>query len=167
MNNPVLKPISNRQNHNCFGCSPTNEHGLKMNFFSNTSEGTVVSEITVPDHLAGWNNLVHGGVTTTMLDEIMSWTVIYNMKTFMLTKSITVEFLKPVIIGTPLTVQGRVLSRVNEREAVAEGSIFSASGELLARSKGVFALFSIEAARKFGLMSEELLIDFERIINQN
>ena len=50
-----------------------------MTFYTNQT--AVYSKITVPDHLCGWNNLVHGGVLTTIMDEIMSWATIYFAKT--------------------------------------------------------------------------------------
>lgn len=53
------EPLRSRANHNCFGCSLTNDYGLKMTFYG--SGDTVISKLTVPGHLCGWNNLVHGG----------------------------------------------------------------------------------------------------------
>ena len=68
------KRLPNNETHNCFGCSPVNPSGLQMNFFADDS--SVYSEVTVPKHLCGWNNLIHGGVLSTILDEIMSWAAI-------------------------------------------------------------------------------------------
>ena len=61
------KRLPNTETHNCFGCSPINPSGLQMKFF--TDDKTVFARVTVPDHLCGWNNVIHGGVLTTMLDE--------------------------------------------------------------------------------------------------
>ena len=58
--------LPNRRDHNCFGCSPVNASGLQMTFYAN--ETAVFSKVTVPEHLCGWNNLVHGGVLSTILD---------------------------------------------------------------------------------------------------
>ena len=59
----------------CFGCGPDNKSGLQMEFFANSV--TVYSNISVPEHLCGWSKIVHGGVVTTILDEIMSWSAFY------------------------------------------------------------------------------------------
>ena len=69
--NPTLKPLRNRRDHHCFACGPQNPHGLKMTFY--TDERSVYSWVTVPGHLRGWDNLIHGGVISAILDEIMSW----------------------------------------------------------------------------------------------
>jgi uncharacterized protein (TIGR00369 family) len=98
----------------CFGCSTANPHGLKMDFYY--ADNAVFSWVSVPEHLCGWNNLLHGGVIATILDEIMSWTAIYILKKFILTKKMTVEFIKPLTTGTKLTAKGSVLEIVSERE---------------------------------------------------
>ena len=69
-----LKELPSGRNHNCFGCSPINPSGLRMRFF--TDGKAVYSRLQVPAHLCGWSNIVHGGVLTTILDEIMSWAAI-------------------------------------------------------------------------------------------
>jgi hypothetical protein len=90
--------IPKGDDHHCFGCSPSNPHGLKMDFYY--ADNAVFSWVSVPEHLCGWNNLLHGGVIATILDEIMSWTAIYILKKFILTKKMTVEYIKPLTVGT-------------------------------------------------------------------
>jgi uncharacterized protein (TIGR00369 family) len=94
-----------------------------MTFY--TDEAAVYSKITVPDHLCGWNNLVHGGVLTTIMDEIMSWAAIYLLKRVPMTKSISVDFLKPVYVGNPLKAEGTILDNKGKHEALMEGRIYN------------------------------------------
>ena len=51
----------------------------------------------------------HGGIIATILDEVMSWTAIHLIKSIIVTRTMTVEFLKPVFIGRQLTADARVL----------------------------------------------------------
>jgi hypothetical protein len=44
------------------------------------ADNAVFSWVSAPEHLCGWNNLLHGGVIATILDEIMSWTAIDILK---------------------------------------------------------------------------------------
>ena len=90
-----FRQLASSASHNCFACSPVNEAGLQMKFFTNKK--TVFSRVTIPSHLCGWNNVAHGGVVSTILDEIMSWAAMYLLKRIVLTESMTVEFIKPVI----------------------------------------------------------------------
>ncbi len=147
------RELRNRENHNCFGCSPTNEAGLKLRFYTN-DEG-VFTRVSVPGHLGGWQNLVHGGVISTILDEVMSWTAIYMLKRFILTKSMTVDFLRPVYILSPLVAKGEVVEKVSEREAIIQGFLYDSEGALCARSRGTFALLSLEFMKKGGIIREE------------
>ena len=101
-----LRELPNSRNHNCFGCSPVNPSGLQMRFF--TDGRAVYSRVKVPEHLCGWSNIVHGGVLTTILDEVMSWSAITLLKRIALTRGIAVEFIKPVQVGGELKAEGRV-----------------------------------------------------------
>ncbi len=157
--NNTLKMLPMRSNHRCFGCSPVNPAGLHMTFF--TDEHSLCSFVNVPEHLSGWDRLVHGGVISTILDEIMGWSAIYLLKTLVLTKSIKVDFLKPVHIQTDLKAEGRVFEVTSEREAVMQGSLTNSAGELCARATGTFALFTPKAALKLGVVDEEALKDFK------
>lgn len=155
--------LPNRGDHNCFGCSPSNPSGLQMTFFTN--ETAVCSKITVPEHLCGWNNLVHGGVLSTILDEIMSWAAIYLLKMVPMTKSMTVEFLKPVYVGNLLKAEGTVFDKKGKHEALMEGRIYSEDGVCCASATATFAVFSPAVAKRLGIADEESLKWFEQIFN--
>ncbi|MCP4133097.1 MAG: PaaI family thioesterase [bacterium] len=155
------KEIPNREGHNCIGCSPQNDAGLQMRFF--TGEDMVFSPVVVPPHLCGWENLLHGGVISIILDEVMSWGAIYLLQRIIFTKTMTVDFLKPLHVETELRAEGRVLEEVNEREAVMEGRIYNSAGELCAQSTGKFALFTLDAMRKMGILNEKVIQNFETV----
>ena len=157
------KQLPNSRNHNCFGCSPVNPSGLQMKFY--TDESAVYSKVIVPDHLCGWNNLAHGGVLTTMMDEIMSWAAIYLLKRVPMTKSITVDFLKPVYVGRALRVQGTVLEKIGKHEVLMEGKIFNENKACCARATGMFAVFSPAVAKRLKITNDESLEWFEQIFN--
>lgn len=157
------KQLPNDRGHRCFGCSPFNPHGLQMTFYAN--ETAVYSKVKVPEHLCGWNNLVHGGVLSTILDEIMSWAALYLLKRVPMTKSMTVEFIKPVYIGRELNVRGTVLEKTAEREALMEGRIFNEEDVCCARASGIFAIFSPAVAKRLRISDDESLKWFERIFN--
>ncbi len=157
------KPLPNRDNHNCFGCSPINPSGLQMKFYADDSR--VFSRLTVPQHLCGWNQLVHGGVLSTILDEVMSWAAIYLLKRITLTRSMTVDFLKPVYIHNRLRAEGRLLELKGRHEAVMEGVLYNDEETVCARSTGNFAVFSPAVAKRLGIADETHLDWFKQIYN--
>lgn len=140
---------------NCFGCGSENHHGLKMTFESNGEK--IRSIVTVPDHLRGWRNLVHGGVLSTICDEIMAWAAIHLLKRFILTKTINTTFLKPVTIGSRLEAFGYIKEQINDRTAIMAGKIYNEKGQLCTKSTGEFALFTPEKFKTLDILPTDLL----------
>jgi len=163
LKNDSYKQLPNDRSHRCFGCSPLNPSGLQMTFYTN--EKAVYSKVTVPEHLCGWSHLVHGGVLSTILDEIMSWAALYLLKRVPMTKSMSVDFIKPVYVGSALQVRGTVLDKISEREALMDGRIFNEDDVCCAKATGTFAVFSPAVARRLGITEEESLRWFEQIFN--
>lgn len=154
---PPYKKISVQNDHMCFACGPANPAGLHMQLYADSD--SVISRLTVPDHLRGWSDLVHGGVISTILDEIMSWGAIYLLQKIILTKSMTVDFIKPVRIGQALKAVSRIDTIQSDRQAVMEGLLYSEPETLCARAQGTFALLKPKVAVKLGIVSEDELND--------
>jgi len=152
-----LKEIISCDGH-CFGCSQQNSHGLKMRFYAD--DAVVCSWLRVPDHLCGWNGVVHGGVLSTILDEIMSWSAIYNLRHIVMTKTMTIDFFKPVYIGEELRVEGRVIEQTGKREVIMEGRIYKDDDILCTQTRGTFAMFTAKAVKKMNIMPPEVLDGF-------
>ncbi len=160
---PTFRKLAIRNNHNCFGCGPTNPSGLHMTFY--TDGKSLFSDIVIPDHMGGWKNFAHGGVISTILDEVMGWAAIYLLKRLVLTKSMAVDFLKPVYLGKPFRAEARLSARESEREAVMEGFLCSPDGMVYAKSRGIFAVFKPDAAHKLGMTDEQIMKDLEPLMN--
>ncbi len=162
MENPDrLKQIPNREDHQCFACGAANDCGLKMRFFAD--QDAVYSWVQPSGHHRGWDRLLHGGITSTILDEIMSWGAIYLLKKVILTKQMTVAFLRPVTVGSRLRAEGRVEDRSRPREAVMQGLLYDEADNLCARAEGRYALMTPKIAARLDMMGPEALKDFERI----
>jgi uncharacterized protein (TIGR00369 family) len=158
-----LKPVISRDAH-CFGCSQKNPHGLKMKFY--TDETTLYSWLSVPPHLCSWDKIVHGGVLSTMLDEIMGWSAIYTLRQIVMTKTMTIDYLKPVYIEDKLRVEGKIIERISDREVIIEGKLYKNENLLCAQSRGTFAIFTASAIQKMKLMPQELLDNFAEYLDQ-
>ncbi len=163
-NTTHLIRIPNMENHNCFGCSTENQFGLHLQFFTDGEHILAFPE--VPPHLCGWENIIHGGITATILDEIMGWSVLYLLKKFPMTKTMTVDYLKPLYIGEKLKVVGSVIHIQTDREARIRGELYNQNQELCARAEGIFATFPPKVLQKMGVVRPEMAAEFERIIQQ-
>ncbi len=157
--------IPNMEHNMCFGCGPANAHGLRMVFWGN--DDMVYSEIALPHHFTGWQGVVHGGILSTLLDEVMSWGAIFLTRKFILTKSMTVNYHKPVFSGDKLRLESVVEGIPGERECLMKGRIYNSSGEIATSAIGTFAVFTIDSVKKMGIMSEKDIHDFEMIINSH
>ena len=90
----IRNPFLESENYLCFGCSPKNQSGLQMEFYEEGEE--VVSYWSPRDSFKGYGSFLHGGIQTTLMDEIAAWTVFVKVKTAGVTSSIETRFHKPV-----------------------------------------------------------------------
>ena len=161
----VLKTIPNSEDQTCFGCGTQNPHGLKMKF--STDGERVYSFMQVPSTLTGWDKTVHGGILSTILDEIMGWSVIYLLKKIGMTKTITVEFKKAVSAAEQLTIVGSIKEKHSERSALMSGVIFNADEAICVEATAKFTTMQPKAALRLGLVGDDYMKTFGPILNFN
>jgi uncharacterized protein (TIGR00369 family) len=80
--------------YHCFGCSPGNPHGLKMEFWQDGEE--VVSYFEPSWYYDGWEGIMHGGIIATMLDELGEWLIFTFLNTTGVTTRLNVSYKRPV-----------------------------------------------------------------------
>jgi uncharacterized protein (TIGR00369 family) len=93
--------------HNCFGCGPDHPIGLRVRCFR--TDSGVVSPIIIPNRFAGPPGAAHGGIVASYLDEILAGAAVRHTGRIYVTGEITVRYVKPVPIETPLIGKGRVV----------------------------------------------------------
>lgn len=159
-------PIENfiSDNH-CFACGSKNPFGLHMTLSTNGRR--VVSEVTLPGHLCGWGNLIHGGIITTLLDETMSWTAIHLLKRLILTRTMEIEFVLPVAPHQPMHTEGWVDQKIKNTEALVKAVLYNEENQVCARSTGRFALLGAKMMRRMKIMDEQTIAHFERRYEQS
>lgn len=160
----TLKTIANLNGQTCFGCGADNPLGLHMEFL--TDDQRVYSFVTVPPAMAGWDQTVHGGIISTILDEIMGWSVIYLLGKIGVTKTMTVDFLKPIQVGKRLTVIGTIMEMPSERQVMVSGEIYADSEVVCAKAQGAFATMSAQTAVRLGVMRADYMERFLPILQQ-
>jgi uncharacterized protein (TIGR00369 family) len=142
----IRNPFAGIEGYNCFGCSPDNPFGLKMNF---TEEGEfLISEWQPSSHLQGYLNVLHGGIQVTLMDEIASWTVYVKAKTGGVTSSLNVDFIKPVFINKgPITLKSKLI-KSDGRNATVFVELFNKENIVCARSTIDYYIYPEEIARQ-------------------
>jgi len=157
--------LLNSEKHNCFGCSAKNSSGLQMKFYTNKEIDLVVSWYSVPDQFCGWSNMVHGGIVSTLLDEAMGWGALVIMQKLILSKTLEVDFISPILTNMEIRVEGSVLKVNSEREAVMQGRIYNKKNEICAKSSSLVSLFTMETIRKMNVVDEMMLGEMDRLID--
>jgi uncharacterized protein (TIGR00369 family) len=129
----------------CFACGKDNADGMQLEFFFDVDAHKAVCEFNLSVRYQGPPGHAHGGIIATILDEAMG-KVNKLRNVLALTKSMNVEYKKPVPLNHVLTVTGRE-QQVNGREHTNIAEITNDKGEVLARSVGVFV--AVDISRKF------------------
>jgi acyl-coenzyme A thioesterase PaaI-like protein len=101
------------------------------------------------------------------LDEVMSWATIYSRKQMVMTKTMTIDFIKPIQIGDEITAEGQVKEVTSKHEVIAEGFIFNREKELCARSTGHFVTFSQKVGKRLGIIAHDTPDPFKPISNSS
>lgn len=103
----IIKPESHRQ---CIVCSESNLNpmSLKMQFIRH--ENTRVSaEIKLGESYQGYENQLHGGIISTLVDGAMTQ-CLFAQNIQAMTAELTVRFIRPVPINQTLLVDASILS---------------------------------------------------------
>ena len=129
--------IANPWPGHCFGCSPRNPHGLQLKFWR-TDQGCY-TRCAIPDHLCGWDGIVHGGILATLLDEVGGWTLIAQLGRLGVTGSLSVRYVRPVHTNVELRVQGEILKH-SRSFAVIRSTIHDLDGGLLVEGESKWIL---------------------------
>jgi len=122
--------------HQCFGCGPTHEIGLRVRCFR--AAGEVLSPIVVPRRYEGPPGAVHGGIVAAYLDEILAGAAVHHTRRMYVTGELSVRYVKPTPVERPLLGRGRATGatrRYIDVEATLEDL---ETREIVARGKGRF-----------------------------
>ena len=117
----------------CFVCGKKNLRGLRIPFFIHEKG---VRATFVPDEtLVGYENAIHGGIISALLDEAIIWASYAFTKRFGVTAELNVRFLKPLHIGEECTIIGKMIED-RRRLWIVEAKIMDAEGALVAQAMG-------------------------------
>lgn len=94
----------------CFACGRANPMGLRLEFVFEGDE--YVTYFTPGKQHQGWVGITHGGIVSTVLDEVMARCV-HAKGLGALTAEMSVRLRKPAVTGTRLRFAGRIDSEDN------------------------------------------------------
>jgi acyl-coenzyme A thioesterase PaaI-like protein len=154
-------PLPHFSDHRCFACGTANPTGLKLTFFRR-GRGVEADVCLGPDHV-GWEGIAHGGILSTVLDEIMSWTIIAFSRRFFVTRTLTVSFRHPGPIGVPLLARGELDGEPSEAGGRVRGAITAPDGTVIATATAEMRFLPAERVLSLPVA---LRADLDRIFHE-
>ncbi len=127
---------------NCFACGEQNEYGLQMKFA--TLDDSVETLFTPNDRFQGWNEIVHGGIISTMLDEAMSHAIFRLIGDTVVTAEMTVRFVRPMIVGRQVRVTGWIEADRGRLIETRAHIYDTESGKIVAKGHARFARVNLD-----------------------
>jgi acyl-coenzyme A thioesterase PaaI-like protein len=131
--------------HNCFACGTLNATGLQLDL--HVDGGRCWTDLTVADRFQGWNDIVHGGIVSTILDEVMAWSLV-DRDVWGVTARLAVDFRHPVPIGRPIRAEGWVVEARRRVFRAASQLVDALDGTVLARGEATYVAAPDERKRE-------------------
>jgi acyl-coenzyme A thioesterase PaaI-like protein len=136
MKKEIVSPYLDQQ---CFFCGESNAAGLRLKFYLDEDTGVISTEYTASAPFRGLGDILHGGIQCGLFDEIMGWTSHILTGQIGVTSDLTVNFLKPVYLGTRLAVSCRIAERDGSKVRL-EARIEAPDGVVCTRASGTYHL---------------------------
>jgi uncharacterized protein (TIGR00369 family) len=118
----------------CFVCGDKNPIGLNVPFY--VKDDQVVAEYTAGRQFEGYKDVLHGGILSSLLDEVMIRAVL-ALDIYCVTSEIKVKFRKMVKTGEKLSLVGRLVEDKG-RILIAQGKITNQHNQVVAEGEGKF-----------------------------
>jgi len=120
----------------CFGCGSENPIGLRLRF--DVADGGVTARFRPRPEYQGWDQMLHGGIILTLLDETLAYAALFAAGPAV-TAELRARLRNPAPLDREYTLFGRVIKqRLGMVQAHAE--IKDAEGALFAEADGKFML---------------------------
>lgn len=142
----LKNPYARFEGYSCFGCSPVNPYGLQMEFFKDEEE--IVCQWNPDEHFQGFHDILHGGIQSTMMDEIASWVVFVLLDTAGVTYQLNTRFRKPVHLSKGMLTIRASLVKQEKRVAEIAASLYDGENNLCSESTLKYFVMPREKAVK-------------------
>ncbi|MHA1846052.1 MAG: PaaI family thioesterase [Promethearchaeota archaeon] len=145
--------------HYCFGCSKANPISMGLTFYGKPGEKEVASIYEVRKEYCGFPAFTHGGIVAVLLDEVLAYATYHVMGKFGITKSLNINYKRPVLIGKKIFIKGEVINiEKSDKKATihAKGAIFegtSDKGKICAEATSILVILPPEKFKKTYMIS--------------
>jgi uncharacterized protein (TIGR00369 family) len=138
----------------CFFCGPaTGGLALELHY----ADEKAICEFVAHERFQGYDGMLHGGIVTGILDEVMWWTLFVKTKVVSATWKIEVEFRRPVVCGNRYKASAQLQSESSKTFHLSS-EIIDDENRLCARGTGAF-----RKTKGFALEDVVKVLDFRGV----
>ena len=132
--------------YNCFACCPSNDFGLKMEFYEDGDDIVCIWE--PHENYQSWVGTLHGGIQATLLDELGGWVVSRKLQTTGMTTQLNMKYRRPVPTGEGVRLELRAHIKEMKRNFAFIEATLSHEGQVCSSCEMVYFCFPKDKAEK-------------------
>jgi acyl-coenzyme A thioesterase PaaI-like protein len=141
----VELPWAHEPKFRCFGCSPRNPIGLALNL-RRLPGGEISAETTFSDDYASYPGIVHGGIVSTLADEVMGDMLALRYGMLAFSASLRTKMLLPLRVGQSYLTVARITGSGNG-VVRTEADITGPDGDVHVMANAVYQPIRSDQAR--------------------
>jgi beta-phosphoglucomutase family hydrolase len=132
--------LENLSDELCFACGEENPIGLKLKPFYDGER--VRAEFTAGEYYQGWENVIHGGILYTLLDEISAYALLCKGVDFGVTAKSELRFRHVAPIGEPIQISAWV-TKLTRRLVETKGVLALRDNTVIAEASSLFYVWRL------------------------
>jgi uncharacterized protein (TIGR00369 family) len=130
----------------CFVCGTDNARGLDL--APERDGDAIVVRFTPGEAHRGFSKAVHGGITASLLDEVVGVAAGQRAGGKCATVELTVAYKRPLLVGVPVRAEGWYVRR-HGKFVLGAGRVVDGEGKILATARGKFLPLDEEKLSRF------------------
>ncbi|MGV8042108.1 MAG: PaaI family thioesterase [Thermoanaerobaculaceae bacterium] len=125
-----------------------NPHALGVRWEWDGDASRVVGQFVPGPHHLGYENRMHGGILSALLDEAMAWACAVRVRSYCVTGELQVRFKAAAAVGRPIEISARADGDGWGPYVRSSGEARAADGTLVAVATATFAAVPRDEARR-------------------
>lgn len=142
----IINPWKGLKGYYCFGCSPENPMGVKMEFYEDGDE--IVSYWKPKPEYQGWLDTLHGGIQAVLLDEICAWVIVRKLQTTGVTSKMETRYRKSILTNDTLLEIRASIQEQKRNIILVKATIYNSAKEICTEAVCTYFTFSKEKSQQ-------------------
>lgn len=142
----IINPWKGLKGYYCFGCSPENPMGVKMEFYEDGDE--IVNFWKPKPEYQGWLDTLHGGIQAVLLDEICAWVIVRKLQTTGVTSKMETRYRKSILTNDTLLEIRASIQEQKRNIILVKATIYNSAKEICTEAVCTYFTFSKEKSQQ-------------------